>query len=235
MMIDSDSDAVFTAHSASVRGLMRMQEQHAPPLAPARIGEACHGDGFTPRQMATMGLRIGSWMQLASGRKFWPLDPRPEEIHIEDIAAALSKLCRYGGHCKRFYSVAEHSVLMAHAAPDGYHLDALLHDASEAYLADVIRPIKSSLTNYHAIEAALERAIGRRFGTRQTTPDAVKHLDNAILADERAQNMEPMPGIPDAEWGARLPALGVTLQFWSPEKAEFEFLAAFRRYGGHWC
>lgn len=178
--------------------------------------------------------RVGSWMQLASGRKFWPLDPRPEEIHIEDIAAALSKMCRYGGHCKRFYSVAEHSVLMAHAAPDGYHLDALLHDASEAYLADVIRPIKSSLTNYHAIEAALERAIGRRFGTRQTMPDAVKHLDNAILADERAQNMEPMP-VSNEEWGARMPALGVTLQFWTPEKAEYEFLAAFRRYGGHWC
>lgn len=219
---------------------MAMQEPRfasggfAPPSSHI-VGEVCHGDGFTPRQMAALAPRKGQWMQLASGRKFWPLDPRPEEIHIEDIASALSKMCRYGGHCKRFYSVAEHSVLMAHAAPDGYHLDALLHDASEAYLADVIRPIKSSLTNYHAIEAALERAIGKRFGTRQTMPDAVKHLDNAILADERAQNMEPMPGIPDAEWGARLPALGVTLQFWSPEKAEYEFLAAFRRYGGHWC
>jgi hypothetical protein len=175
--------------------------------------------------------RRGDWMQLASGRKFWPLDPRPEEIHIDDIAAALSKMCRYGGHCKRFYSVAEHCVLMAHAAPDGFHLSALLHDASEAYLSDVIRPIKSHLTNYLEIEANLERAIAQRFTLPFPMPAEVKRLDNGILADERDQAIL----IPPREWGLTEPALGVTLQFWSPEKAEYEFLAAFRRYGGHWC
>lgn len=175
--------------------------------------------------------RTGDWMQTASGRAFYPLDPRPEEIHIEDIAAALSKLCRYGGHCKRFYSVAEHCVLMAHAAPDGFRLSALLHDASEAYLSDVIRPVKRHLTNYEAIEAELERAIARRFCLAFPMPAEVKRLDNAILADERDQAMLAPP----CEWGLTEPALGVTLQFWTPEKAEYEFLAAFRRYGGHWC
>lgn len=185
----------------------------SPPLAPLKV------------------QRQGDWMQTATGQAFWPLDPHPEEIHIEDIAAALSKLCRYGGHTRKFYSVAEHCVLMAHAAPDGFHLAALLHDASEAYLSDVIRPIKRHLDNYEMIEAELERAISRRFTLEFPMPAAVKRLDNAILADERDQAMLTPP----REWGLTEPALGVTLQFWTPEKAEYEFLAAFRRYGGHWC
>lgn len=176
--------------------------------------------------------RIGDWMQTATGRQFWPLDPRADEIHIADIAAGLSKLCRYGGHCKRFYSVAEHSVLMAHAAPDGLHLAALMHDASEAYLSDVIRPIKRHLTGYVAIEAALEKVIARRFCLQWPMPAAVKVLDERIVHDEKAQNMPPAPAV-DPLTDATVPPLGVTIQFWTPEKAEFEFLAAFRRYGGH--
>jgi hypothetical protein len=169
-------------------------------------------------------------MQTATGRQFWPLDPREDEIHIEDIAAALAKLCRYGGHCKRFYSVAEHCVLMANAAPEGLALAALLHDASEVYLADVIRPIKRHLTNYEHIEAELERIISQRFGLTWPMPPFVKRMDNMILADERDQAM----GNPPADWRLTEPPLGVRLQFWSPDKAEFEFLTAFRRYGGHW-
>lgn len=171
-------------------------------------------------------------MQLASGRAFWPLDPRPEEIHIEDIAAALSKLCRYGGHCHTFYSVAEHCVLASRAAPDGLRLATLLHDASEAYLSDVIRPIKSSLTNYHEIEARLEQVIAQRFGLAWPHPVEVKRIDNAILADERDQAMA-IPPMPWSKWCTE-PALGVELQFWTPTQAEIEFRAAFRRYDGHW-
>lgn len=177
--------------------------------------------------------RKGDWMQTATGRQFYPLDPRPEEIHIEDIAAALSKLCRYGGHCKHFYSVAEHCVLMAHAAPAEHALAALMHDASEAYLSDVIRPIKAHLVNYKAVEAALERAIAQRFSLVWPMPAAVKALDEAIIADEKMQAMLPAP-VAWSQW-APVPPLHVNLQFWTPQKAEFEFLAAFRRYGGHWC
>jgi hypothetical protein len=61
----------------------------------------------------------GDWIQTATGRPFWPIDPRPEDIDIEDIAHALSMLCRFGGHCLRFYSVAEHSVLLSqYVAPE---------------------------------------------------------------------------------------------------------------------
>ncbi|MGX9443892.1 phosphohydrolase [Nitrobacteraceae bacterium UC4446_H13] len=173
----------------------------------------------------------GDWMHTATGRAFYPLDPQIEEIHIEDIAAALSKLCRYGGHCKRFYSVAEHCVLMARAASPSVAFEALMHDASEAYLSDVIRPVKSSLPEYRAIEERLEAVIARRFDLVYPIPAEVKRLDNAILADERDQAM----AAPPQDWRLSEPPLGITLQFWAPDKAEFEFRAAFTQYGGHFC
>jgi uncharacterized protein len=168
--------------------------------------------------------RKGDWMQTRSGRQFWPLDPRAEEVYIEDIAAALSKLCRYGGQCLRFYSVAEHCVHVSNYAPAGFGRAALMHDASEAYLSDVIRPIKSHLTNYLEIEAELERVISDRFGLPWPMPAEVKRLDTAILADERDQAMMPPP----VPWPQTTePPLGVTLKFWKPKRAEREFLRAF--------
>lgn len=172
----------------------------------------------------------GDWMQTATGRAFYPLDPRPDEIHLADIASALSKLCRYGGHTRQFYSVAEHCVLLAEKASPEFQLAALMHDASEAYLSDVIRPIKPALANYFAIEARLEKTIAERFNLPWPMPAEVKRLDNAILADERDQAMTRPP----QDWKLTEPALGVTLRFWTPEKAAFEFEAAFNRYGGHW-
>lgn len=173
--------------------------------------------------------RKGDWMQTSQGRQFWPLDPRADEIDIRDIAGALSKLCRYGGQCLRFYSVAEHCVHVAKHAPEGLELAALMHDASEAYLSDVIRPIKSHLSNYLEIEAGLELVIAERFDLAWPMPPEVKRLDTAILADERDQAMAPPP-VPWPQT-TELP-LGVMLQFWSPWRAEEEFLRAFHGYGG---
>lgn len=171
----------------------------------------------------------GDWMQTAAGRQFWPMDPRPNEVFIDDIAHALSMLCRFGGHCLRFYSVAEHSVLLAMRAPEPYRLWALLHDASEGYLVDVPRPIKSSLGGYKEAEAKVTHAISVRFNLHLGCPDVVKRLDRAILLDERAQNMTPTPHI----WGGGdVEPLGVTLQFWNPERARAEFLATFEHLTG---
>lgn len=165
----------------------------------------------------------GDWMQTANGRAFYPMDPRPEDIHVDDIAAALSKQCRFSGHCRKFYSVAEHCVLMSRAASSSVAFEALMHDASETYLSDVIRPIKPFLSNYRDIEERLEAAIADRFNLAYPLPDEVKRLDNAILADERDQAM----ATPPQDWRLPEPPLGVKLQFWSPEKAEREFLAAY--------
>jgi hypothetical protein len=130
----------------------------------------------------------GDWMQLFSGRKFYPMDPRPEDIEPDDIAHALSLLCRYGGHVDRFYSVAEHCVLMSewieHIEPR-WALPALLHDATEAYVVDVPRPLKRYLTGYGQIEDSVWYAICLRFGIPSKLPDGVKTIDNRILLTER--------------------------------------------------
>lgn len=168
-------------------------------------------------------VRPGDFMQTYTGRKFWPLDPRTDEVCIEDIAHALSMQCRYGGHCLRFYSVAEHSVLMARAVGPDVALWALLHDAAEAYVADMPRPLKRFLAGYKDVEAKVMAAVCDKFGLPHEMPAAVKDSDERILADEIRQNMAPM------DWhGEHAEGLGVTLRFWRPEVARDAFLAEFQ-------
>lgn len=177
-----------------------------------------------------LGLpRQGSFMQTYTGRKFWPMDPKSNEVCIRDIAHSLSLQCRYAGHCRRFLSVAEHSVHIARwlvvVAPEAA-LWGLLHDASEAYLVDIPRPVKPSLTGYKAAEANVMAAICARFGLPIDMPAVVHEADDRIIADELV-NLVPMA------WHARHDnPLNVTLQFWSPEEAEIEFLETFRALTG---
>lgn len=163
----------------------------------------------------------GDWIQTALGGQFWPIDPRPDEIDPEDVAHALSLLCRFGGHCLRFYSVAEHSVLLARAVAPHNRLWALLHDATEAYLVDVPRPLKPFLVGYKEAEDKIARAVCDRFGLPMEMPAEVRAADTRILTDERHQNMAPAP----KPWSTDAEPLGVTLQFWSPPRAKREFLA----------
>ncbi len=169
--------------------------------------------------------RVGDWIQTYSGRQFFPLDPKPEDIAIEDIAHALANLCRYAGHCLNFYSVAEHSYLLSTKVKKEYRLWALLHDATEAYLVDVPRPIKPSLTNYVSIERNLQSAVAARFGLSDEIPDDVKNADRIILEDERRQNMSPAP----VKWTSNTgEILGVKLNCWTPNIAEIKFLERFQ-------
>lgn len=179
-----------------------------------------------------MTARVGDWMQTFSGRQYWPADPRPADVEIVDIAASLSKQTRYGGHCLFFYSVAEHCVLMARRLWElGHARDvcfaALMHDASEAYLVDVPRPIKGRLQGYSDIEALNMAAIATRFGFAWPMPAIVKEADNRILLDEKEQAM----ALPPADWGIAGAPLGVALCFWSPTRAAREFLSAFSFFG----
>lgn len=170
-----------------------------------------------------MSARIGDWIQVYTGRPFWPLDPRPEEIDIEDIAQALSLKCRYGGHCRRFYSVAEHSVLVSHHVAPEHALWALLHDAGEAYLADVPRPVKPSLQGWKQLEAGLMRVVCARFGLPSEEPDDVKRADFAITTDEKAALMADGPA-----WAGLLPPLGVKIECLSPMDARAAFMSRFK-------
>lgn len=167
--------------------------------------------------------RQGDWMQTATGRTFWPIDPHPDDVCIEDIAHALSLMCRYGGHCKTFYSVAQHSVLVARALPREYRAWGLLHDASEAYIVDVPRPLKPYLLGYRAAEDKVTKAIARHFNLPLPIPSEVKRVDNAILADEAAQIMSKPP----QDWHLPEPPLGIRITPWSPEEAKTEFMIEF--------
>ncbi|WP_019998874.1 hypothetical protein [Aureimonas ureilytica] len=167
--------------------------------------------------------REGDYIQTFTGRRFWPLDPRADDVCIEDIAHSLSMQCRYAGHCKRFYSVAEHCVLMAHRVTAPNKLWALLHDASEAYLVDVPRPIKSYLENYQEAESDVMLAICMRFGLSPTMPAEVHEADSRIISDELV-NMEKM-----AWHGRHDDPLGVTLRYWAPEVAKAEFMSMYER------
>lgn len=109
----------------------------------------------------------GDWSVTWSGVRFRPLDPRPEDIRLVDIAMALSNIARFGGHKTEAYTVAQHSVLVASRVPEGLRLPALLHDASEAYLGDIIRPVKHLPEFYEVwkpIESRVERCIELHFG-----------------------------------------------------------------------
>ena len=175
--------------------------------------------------------RKGDWIQTFTGRQFWPLDPRADEIDIADIAHSLSMQCRYNGHCKRFYSVAEHSVQVCWSASPANKLVALLHDAGEAYLCDLPRPVKRSVTGYAEAEAEVEFYIAQKFGLPCPLPDEIHELDHRICLDEREQIMGPLP----APWGepfCSLQPLGVTLNCWQPEIAEKWFLHMFDVCGG---
>lgn len=175
--------------------------------------------------------RRGDWMMTYTGRKFYPLDPRPEDIDLRDIAWALAHQCRYNGHCAFFYSVAEHSVLMSKTF-EGAPLarQALLHDAAEAYIGDMIRPLKHSIPQFREIERQLEQAIFRRFGLPSGTDHLVKDADTAILADERNALFDP--GVCDAHGWTDSERLGVTVTGWAPSTAYDSFILRAHQIGG---
>jgi hypothetical protein len=169
-------------------------------------------------------------MQTFRGGQFWPLDPKPAAIEIEDIAHSLSMQCRYAGHCIRFYSVAEHSVHVANhlkraGAPVNVQLWGLLHDASEAYLVDVPRPLKPFLPGYREAERRVMAAVAERFSLGPSEPPEVKKTDNRILCDEAAQNMAEPP----ESWDLIGPPLGIRLRYWWPELAKEAFLKKFHQ------
>lgn len=174
-------------------------------------------------------IRKGNFMQTWSGRLYWPLDPRPEDIRIEDIAHSLAMQCRYGGHCRSYYSVAEHSVLVSRIVPTELALIGLLHDATEAYLSDVIRPLKRHLTNYKEIEEFNWRAIAERFDLPTMMPEAIHRADAALLHTEMLTLMKPLPDQTRAEWlmGDIQPPADVKIECWGWKQARMEFMCRY--------
>ena len=181
----------------------------------------------------------GPYLQTVSGRWVNPFDPDPDQIELADIARALANQCRFGGHCRTFYSVAQHCVLVSELIEEEGGstedaLAALMHDAAEAYLGDLPHPIKhrSQLgARFKEAEKPLERAIRDRFSI--TDPSAaVKRIDRALLATERRAFSAERWHWPELSGVA---PLDLELQAWSPDEAaeafarRFEALVARRR------
>lgn len=175
-------------------------------------------------------------MQTYAGVQFWPLDPRPEEIVWQDIASALSKMCRFGGHTHTFYSVAEHCVLMSRWIEDKtgdrkLALAALLHDAAEAYVGDMVRPLKQHMPDFKAVEQRLMDMIAMKVGLNDIYPGEVREADNRILLDERKAVLGPKP----AEWFQDIEGiepLGVHIEALPWWRARYEWAARLQGLAG---
>jgi len=174
---------------------------------------------------------VGSTIRLRSGIYFDLADPQPESITPEDIAGALSKICRFGGQINAFYSVAEHCCRCAfQAGIDGLPLElcrsVFLHDAAEAYVVDVPRPLKRFLPGYKEIEREVARAIEKRFGLPVDIFEhgAVKHFDEVLLATEAR---DIMGGQSAGKWTLRAPPLTERAEPLDSAAAEAAFLSRF--------
>lgn len=120
-------------------------------------------------------------ISVRSGMSFDVLNPTADKILIEDIAHSLSMQCRFAGHTSEFFSVAQHSIICSLMAPPGFELEALLHDASEAYLQDIARPVKRKLSNYASIENKVMYTIAVKFCFNWPLSKEVKKVDEESL------------------------------------------------------
>lgn len=189
-----------------------------------------------------MTRRRGAWSETFSGVKFWPADPLPEEVRIEDIAHALSRQCRFAGHVREFYSVAQHSVLVADNVPPADKLAGLLHDAAEAYVVDIQSPVKWTLrefadrddaVNYYDwLEARVFETIARRFGISNILPKSVKEADLRALFTERRDLRGPAVDLWEGEGTPPFPDPIVAL---APDAARALFLERFHLYTAAGC
>ena len=173
-----------------------------------------------------------TWILTHSGKKFSLVDPQPEDVVLEDIAHALSLICRYGGHTKDFYSVAQHSVHVANAVSDHAHLPslnerrwALLHDAAEAYVGDMVQPLKDIVPGFAAVEHRVLRVILDRFGVTGDMPEIVKYYDAVVLSNE-VRDLMP---VPPPDWRLPSPLQNLNITAWRSTGAFEVFMLAADR------
>lgn len=184
--------------------------------------------------------RKGDWFLTFTGLQFWPLDPRPEEVCIRDIAHHLAHICRFNGACRVHYSVAQHSVMVADLLPDELKLWGLLHDATEAYVGDMVRPLKRNMPAFCSVEDLVWVAIREKFQLHLpggeywlpvagTTPISIgagqyiKHADNVALMTERRDLMVKSP----KSWNTKEEPVPEPIIPLDPSAAEKLFLETF--------
>ncbi len=171
--------------------------------------------------------RSRPFLLTASGVAFDLASPRPQDVVAEDVAHALSRLCRFGGHARTHYSVAQHSVLVSTLVPPALALAGLLHDAAEAYVGDVVSPVKRLLADFAQVEARVLSAVAQRFAVPAwafDTPELAA-ADRAALLAERAALLPPSP----RPWGEDLAGSSASpvgrIVPWPADEARDRFLA----------
>jgi len=166
-----------------------------PQGAAAEMGDAPIR-GFHPRdEFEIREESIGPTILLVSGAYFSFEHPERTPLPVEDIAHALSNICRFTGHCSNFYSVAQHAVLVSHLAPAAHAFHALHHDDVEAVMADMSSPLKRLIPEYKAIERRIEAVILAQFGLPAETPAEVKRADLVALRTEQRDLMHKAGGL----------------------------------------
>lgn len=181
-------------------------------------------------EIVEIPVRRDEWILTHSGRHVELPDPLPEEITITDIARGISRECRFSGQCLDFYSVAQHSVLASRIVAKEYALEALLHDAAEAFIKDIPTPLKKLLPEYSRIEGILERVIRRKFGLPDHPSAPVRLADRVLLATEKRDLM------PHDPWAwpclSGIDPLPDKIVPWAPEIAMKLFLYRFAELAG---
>lgn len=167
-----------------------------------------------------------------TGKWIAPLNPDPSKIDIQDIAHALSNQCRFTGHTREFYSVAQHSVLVSQFCEPADALWGLLHDASEAYLSDIARPIKREPgfgEIYTKCESLLMQAIGTHFNLPSEKPKSVTWADTALLRAEQ-RDLMPNDGVWENYWKDHeedQSIISEPIRGWSPRRAKRAFMERY--------
>ncbi len=171
-----------------------------------------------------------SYISTYLGHRFFPLEPKIDQIHIEDIAHGLAYICRFNGQTTQFYSVAQHSLMVCDLVADDYKFAALLHDAAEAYLGDMVKPLKRLLPEFAEIEHRVSAIIAEAFNIPESDYSAIKQADLIALATEKR---DLMPNSTEAWLDLTgyepLPEPIIPLP---PLEAKQAFLTAFTRLSG---
>lgn len=134
-----------------------------------------------------------SYIRTYCGIDFTIFSPQQEMILIEDIAHSLSRLCRYGGHCNQFYSVARHSIITSYLVQPKFALEALMHDATEGYIGDCVTPLKKHMPQFNEIENNLYKVIAKKYGLSYPMSKETKDADVAMIGYEWDFFMEKEP------------------------------------------
>lgn len=169
------------------------------------------------------------FMQTYTGKKIYLENPSVDDIDIEDIAQGLANTCRFAGQCSEFYSVAEHSIRVAIAVNNReIEFEALMHDATEAYIHDITSPLKSVLPEYKRIEIRLNDVIREKFNISSNFHKEIREADLRMLATEREVVFKDR-----VLWGKFMdkvePYSRKDFNFYSPQQAREEFLKVFYR------